>query len=47
TPAAARGLRYDDPRLAIDWPAPPSILSDRDRHWPLLEADARRPVLQN
>ena len=35
-PAAASGIRYDDPALAIDWPAPPSILSDRDRQWPAL-----------
>ena len=46
-PGAASGLRYDDPRLAIDWPAPPSILSDRDRQWPLLAAEARRPELQS
>lgn len=36
-PAAASGIRYDDPSLAIDWPAPPSILSDSDRKWPPLE----------
>ena len=37
-PAAAGGIRYDDPLLAIDWPAPPSILSDNDRQWPALES---------
>jgi dTDP-4-dehydrorhamnose 3,5-epimerase len=36
-PAAAGGIRYDDPALAIGWPAAPSILSDRDRQWPLME----------
>jgi dTDP-4-dehydrorhamnose 3,5-epimerase len=36
-PAAASGIRYDDPLLAIDWPASPSILSDNDRKWPALE----------
>jgi dTDP-4-dehydrorhamnose 3,5-epimerase len=36
-PAAASGIRYDDPALAIDWPAPPSILSDNDRKWPALK----------
>lgn len=37
TPAAESGLRYDDPRLAIAWPLPASDMSDKDRHWPLLE----------
>jgi dTDP-4-dehydrorhamnose 3,5-epimerase len=37
TPGAANGLRFDDPMLAIEWPAAPSIMSDRDRQWPLLE----------
>jgi len=33
-PEAANGLRFDDPALGIRWPAPPSVLSDRDRRWP-------------
>lgn len=36
-PAAASGIRYDDPALGISWPAPPSILSDNDQKWPTLE----------
>lgn len=36
TPAAASGVRYDDPALAIDWPAAPTTLSERDQQWPLL-----------
>ena len=35
-PASGRGLRYDDPALAIDWPLPVSRISERDRSWPLL-----------
>jgi dTDP-4-dehydrorhamnose 3,5-epimerase len=35
-PAGARGLRHDDPVLAIGWPLPVSRISDRDRSWPLL-----------
>ena len=33
-PAAARGVRFDDPAFAIDWPAPPPgglVVSPRDR----------------
>jgi dTDP-4-dehydrorhamnose 3,5-epimerase len=33
-PEAARGVRWNDPMLAIAWPAPPEVLSDRDHHWP-------------
>ena len=29
-PTADLGVRYDDPALGIDWPAPPAALSDRD-----------------
>lgn len=32
----ARGIRYDDPSLAIDWPLPVGIMSDRDRALPAL-----------
>ncbi|RZS79355.1 dTDP-4-dehydrorhamnose 3,5-epimerase [Phyllobacterium myrsinacearum] len=37
-PAAADGVRFDDPAFAIDWPAPPAVLSEKDRSWPLLGA---------
>ena len=33
-PAAARGARWNDPRLAIRWPKGEPILSDRDRGYP-------------
>jgi dTDP-4-dehydrorhamnose 3,5-epimerase len=34
-PDAARGLRWDDPRLAIEWPAAERrVISARDRAWP-------------
>ena len=33
---AADGLRWDDPALAIAWPAEPAIVSERDRSYPLL-----------
>ena len=37
-PEAARGIRWDDPEIAIDWPLPNPIVSKRDRaHPPLFE----------
>ncbi|HEX6702434.1 MAG TPA: dTDP-4-dehydrorhamnose 3,5-epimerase [Gaiellaceae bacterium] len=34
-PDAARGLRWDDPRLGIDWPtAERIVISERDLAWP-------------
>jgi dTDP-4-dehydrorhamnose 3,5-epimerase len=32
----ARGVRWDDPKLAVRWPLPDPILSDRDRGYALL-----------
>lgn len=34
-PGAASGLRYDDPALSIDWPAPPACINEKDLTWPL------------
>jgi len=34
-PELARGCRWDDPDLAISWPRPVSVISDRDRTLPL------------
>lgn len=36
-PESARGLRWDDPALAIDWPLANPIVSDKDREHPLLD----------
>jgi dTDP-4-dehydrorhamnose 3,5-epimerase len=35
-PDSARGIRWDDPKLAISWPLPDPIMSDRDRSYSLL-----------
>lgn len=35
-PGSARGLRWDDPRLAINWPAQPEVISEKDATYPLL-----------
>ena len=34
-PEAARGLRWNDPDLAIPWPSEVTMISDRDRNLPL------------
>jgi dTDP-4-dehydrorhamnose 3,5-epimerase len=34
SPSAERGIRFDDPRFAIQWPVSPTELSDKDRQWP-------------
>jgi dTDP-4-dehydrorhamnose 3,5-epimerase len=34
TPALERGIRWDDPQFAIEWPLSPRIVSDRDRGHP-------------
>jgi dTDP-4-dehydrorhamnose 3,5-epimerase len=36
TPDCERGVRYDDPKLGIQWPIEPQVVSDKDRSWPLL-----------
>lgn len=36
-PQASTGVRWDDPAFAIDWPAEPTVLSAKDRAWPLLD----------
>ena len=33
-PESARGVRWDDPRFALPWPAQPLIIAERDRVWP-------------
>ncbi|MDO5500671.1 MAG: dTDP-4-dehydrorhamnose 3,5-epimerase family protein [Propionibacteriaceae bacterium] len=33
-PAAARGVRYDDPALGLEWPAEVTVINERDRNWP-------------
>ena len=35
-PDCARGRRFDDPLLAIDWPQEVVVASEQDRTWPLL-----------
>ena len=34
TPEAARGIRWNDHALKIQWPEQVCVISDRDRNWP-------------
>lgn len=36
-PDSARGVRWNDPAFQIEWPAPPVVMSDRDRTYPDFE----------
>jgi dTDP-4-dehydrorhamnose 3,5-epimerase len=38
TPESESGLRYSDPKLAIEWPHAVSEISEKDGRWPLLPA---------
>ncbi|MDH5675419.1 MAG: dTDP-4-dehydrorhamnose 3,5-epimerase [Myxococcales bacterium] len=33
-PQSERIVRFDDPKFAIEWPAPPVVLSDKDKNAP-------------
>jgi dTDP-4-dehydrorhamnose 3,5-epimerase len=35
-PASARGLRFDDPAMGIQWPIEITVVSEQDRNWPLM-----------
>jgi dTDP-4-dehydrorhamnose 3,5-epimerase len=37
TPEMEGGLRYDDPRLGLEWPLPVTEMSEKDRGWLMLE----------
>jgi dTDP-4-dehydrorhamnose 3,5-epimerase len=36
TPGSEGGLMYNDARLALKWPLPVSVISDKDKGWQLL-----------
>lgn len=36
-PGLEKGVRWDDPELAIPWPLQPTVVSDRDRALPFVE----------
>lgn len=37
TPHAEGGVRYNDPTFGIQWPLPVTVISDKDKTWPLLD----------
>ena len=39
-PDHATGVRWDDPAFGIDWPFEPTVISPRDREWPLFNGTA-------
>jgi dTDP-4-dehydrorhamnose 3,5-epimerase len=43
-PEAERGLRYDDPAIAIEWPTDVRVVSEKDRSWPAFEESVRASV---
>ncbi|MGH7556289.1 MAG: dTDP-4-dehydrorhamnose 3,5-epimerase family protein [Gemmatimonadota bacterium] len=43
-PELERGVRSDDPTLAIEWPVKEPVVNERDAGWPTLE-EARRGEL--
>jgi dTDP-4-dehydrorhamnose 3,5-epimerase len=44
TPAAERGVRWNDPVFGISWPAEPAVISDKDRGWPDFVGERARSV---
>jgi dTDP-4-dehydrorhamnose 3,5-epimerase len=36
TPGVEEGFRHDDPALGIDWPMAATVVSNKDRAWPLI-----------
>jgi len=38
SPAHARGVRWNDPSLGIEWPLQPRVIAPRDAEYPLLDA---------
>ena len=42
-PGGERGLRFDDSHLGIDWPIQPTLVSEKDRNWPLFDPLFHQP----
>ena len=44
TPAAARGIRHNDPNFSLTWPLPVSDISEKDRSWPDFVGENMFPI---
>jgi dTDP-4-dehydrorhamnose 3,5-epimerase len=44
SPQLGDGICWNDPTLAIEWPLPPSALSDQDQRWGRLHAEPLPPT---
>ncbi|MBF0304264.1 MAG: dTDP-4-dehydrorhamnose 3,5-epimerase [Alphaproteobacteria bacterium] len=42
TPGAEGGIRWNDPRFALDWPAAPASISPKDESWPDFDETAHK-----
>jgi len=42
-PQSERGVRWDDPQFAIEWPAAPLVVSAKDRDHPDFDPDHHLP----
>lgn len=45
TPQAEGAIRFDDPRIRVDWPMPPTDISERDLTHPYLQEDFKGVTL--
>lgn len=41
-PGAERGVRWNDPRFAIEWPIEPAEISAKDASWPDFDSDVHQ-----
>lgn len=41
SPEHAWGVRWDDPELDIRWPLAPTLMSEKDKNWPLLKGEEK------
>ncbi|MEO5917522.1 MAG: dTDP-4-dehydrorhamnose 3,5-epimerase [Luteolibacter sp.] len=44
TPGFEKAVRFDDPAIGIEWPLPVTVVDDKDRNWPPLDANQTEGV---